>query len=90
VTSPIGVIIKQVFIGWSGDSMTTTPTATIIMDNPKVVIANLRTDYTQLHILLGAIAISVATAILLINIRKKGLRSKCKIATLNYKMSLHN
>jgi uncharacterized repeat protein (TIGR02543 family) len=62
VTSPVGFIIQQVFTGWSGDSTATTTTATILMDNSKTVIANWRTDYTQLYAIITiAIVIIIAT-----------------------------
>ncbi len=62
VTPSQGRIIRQVFTGWSGDSTATTPTATIIMDEPKSVTANWRTDYTQLYITIGGAVILAAAA----------------------------
>jgi len=69
VKSPVGFIIQQVFTGWSGDSTATTTTATILMDGPKTVIANWRTDYTQLYAII-TIAVVIAVATILVK-RKK-------------------
>jgi uncharacterized repeat protein (TIGR02543 family) len=69
VTSPVGFIIQQVFTGWSGDSTATTTTATILMDNSKTVIANWRTDYTQLYAII-TIAIVIIIATILVKHKK--------------------
>lgn len=68
VTSPAGAIIRQVFIGWSGDYSGTTASASLIMDGPKTVTANWRTDYTHLYllivggvVLIGGIAVGKRT-----------------------------
>ncbi|MCP8305416.1 MAG: hypothetical protein H3Z50_08150, partial [archaeon] len=50
VGTPVGMIVQQVFIKWSGDSNATTPTATILMGGHHTVVAEWRTDYTQLLI----------------------------------------
>lgn len=73
VSSPRGVIIRQVFTDWSGDSTATTSTATITMNQPKAVTANWRTDYIQLYILIGGIAglAGVVSASVLL-IRRRG------------------
>ncbi len=74
VTSPQGLIIRQVFAAWSGDSTATTPTTTILMDKPKAVTANWRTDYLQLYILIGGIVGFlglVSASIILIRKRRK-------------------
>jgi hypothetical protein len=57
VTSPVGMIIRQVFNGWSGDYTGDTASASVIMDQPRTVTANWRTDYLQLYILIGGIVI---------------------------------
>ncbi len=64
VTSPIqgGMGIQYVFERWEGDSSTTEPTATIVMDSARVVNAVWKVDYTQLYII---IAILVAVAFLM-------------------------
>jgi hypothetical protein len=40
LTSPVGTIVRHFFTGWSSDSTATTPTATVLMDEPKAVVAN--------------------------------------------------
>ncbi len=50
VETPVGMIVQQVFRNWSGDSNATTPTATIVMDDHRTVVAEWRTDYTHLLI----------------------------------------
>lgn len=57
VTSTAGVIIQQLFTGWSGDSQATTSSATVLMDGPKTVVAGWRTDYSQLIILVATVVI---------------------------------
>jgi hypothetical protein len=70
VTSPTGFIIQQVFTGWSGSSNATSPTSKITMDGPKTINANWRTDYTQLYILVGILALS-ATAFMIVVHKKR-------------------
>jgi uncharacterized repeat protein (TIGR02543 family) len=63
ITRPVvGFIVQHVFTGWIGDSTATTPTATILMDAPKVVTANWRTDYTQLFMIIVAVTVGVTLA----------------------------
>jgi uncharacterized repeat protein (TIGR02543 family) len=62
VRSPIGTIIRRVFSGWSGDSTVSTKTATIVMDSPKSVIADWRTDYARLYILIIGILLAFGLA----------------------------
>jgi hypothetical protein len=72
VTSPVGAIIRQVFLNWSGDSTETTPTATVIMDGPKSVAATWGTNYTQLYILIGGVvALAGATSATIVLVRRK-------------------
>jgi len=64
IETPVGFIVKQIFTNWSGDSNATTPKATIVMDDHHTVIAEWRTDYSQLMsytriYILAAIFISV-------------------------------
>jgi len=62
-SSPHGKIIRQVFTGWSGDSTGTEATAAVLMDAPKTVTANWRTDYTRLYILIAGAMAFVGAAI---------------------------
>jgi hypothetical protein len=66
VTTPVGVIIQQVFAGWDGDFTGTSPSGSITMDKPHRVHANWATSYFQLYILVGVLAaIAVVAALLL-------------------------
>jgi hypothetical protein len=72
VRSPIGTIIRRVFPGWSGDSTANTKTATIVMDTPKSVIADWRTDYTRLYIIIGVLlAFGLAGAVMVLVRRRQ-------------------
>ncbi len=72
VTSPLGAIVRHVFTGWSGDSSGTSAATTISMDSPKSVIANWRTDYTQLYILIGGIlAVGMLATCTILLLRKR-------------------
>lgn len=69
-------LIRQVFISWSGDSIATSPTATILMDGPKTVIANWRRDYTKLYIIILAVIILIGVTLLILSRLKKKVRNK--------------
>lgn len=77
VTSPLGTLIRQVFTGWSGDSIATTSSANILMSSPKTVTANWRTDYLYLYILIGGLVGLVGVvsiSVILIRSRRKAPR----------------
>lgn len=59
VTSPVGTIVRKVFTDWSGDFGATTPTANILMNEPKTITASWRTDYVQLYALIGGVVLVV-------------------------------
>lgn len=71
VTSPEGAIIRQVFIGWSGDYNGTTASASVIMDVPKTVVANWRTDYMQLYMIIGGGIVVVGALIVVLMMRRR-------------------
>jgi len=76
VVSSEGRIIRQVFTGWSGDFSGDKPTAQLIMNSPKTITANWRTDYTHLYLLIvGGVVliggITVGTRTLLRKRREK-------------------
>jgi len=74
VTSPVGRLIRQVCTGWRGDSNATTPTATVLMDGPKTVIANWRAEYLYLYVLIGGVPVlawAVSASIILTRRRGK-------------------
>lgn len=74
VMSPLGFLIQEVFAGWSGDSSSTSPTATVVMDSQKLVTATWRTDYTQLLLVIGVVAAVAAIGALLVRSRRKPTR----------------
>ena len=60
--------VKQVFERWTGDSESTSPTATITMDSPRTVTAVWRTDSTILYATIalgigGAFALGIGLAL---------------------------
>ena len=63
VESVQGVIIRQIFTGWSGDLTDTDADSSVAMNSPRVVTANWRTDFIQLYILIGGVVV-VAGAII--------------------------
>jgi uncharacterized repeat protein (TIGR02543 family) len=69
VQSPQGVIIQNVFTGWSGDSTSTSQSATMVMDSPKTVTANWKKDYIQLYIIV-IVVVAVAAAISIVAVKK--------------------
>jgi len=72
VASSEGIIIRQLFDGWSQDSTATTSSSSITMDSAKTVVAKWRTDYLQLYILIGGVVVVVGGAMLaILLIRKK-------------------
>jgi hypothetical protein len=75
VASSEGAIIRQVFIGWSGDCSATTASASVIMDVPRTVVANWKTDYMQLYLIIGGgiIVVGALIAVLMIRRRKKAV-----------------
>lgn len=79
VDSPVGFGIRQVFVKWTGDFSGTNPTGSITMDGPKTVNAVWTTDYTQLYMIIGAIAaIAVIAGVLLWMRRRRGRPSAVK------------
>jgi len=63
-----GFLVRKVFRGWSGDYTGKEPTATVVMDKPKTVVAVWETDFTQLYILT---AIIVAVGCIAVVLTKK-------------------
>jgi uncharacterized repeat protein (TIGR02543 family) len=72
VTSPVGMIVRQVFNGWSGDLTGDTASASVTMDQPKTVTANWKNDFLQLYILIIIIAVILGgIGFWLLKIRKR-------------------
>ena len=55
-----GFLIRRVFQGWSGDVDSSSGTITIVMDGPKKVYVNWRTDYSQAALLGVGIVVMVS------------------------------
>jgi hypothetical protein len=72
VTSPVGMIVRQVFNGWSGDYTGDAASSSVIINSPMTVTASWKTDYLQLYILIIVIvAILGGLAFWLLRIRKR-------------------
>jgi len=71
VTSPVGLLIQQVFVQWTGDYRGTSPQGSIVMDGPKHVMAEWETSYTQLYMVLAAVAAVIIIAGLLLWRRRR-------------------
>lgn len=71
VASSEGAIIRQVFIGWSGDYSGNTASASVIMDVPRTVVANWKTDYMQLYMIIGGGVIVVGALIVVLMMRRR-------------------
>ncbi|MEM2442206.1 MAG: NosD domain-containing protein [Candidatus Bathyarchaeia archaeon] len=63
VDSSTGFIIRYIFTGWSGDLASSNPTIIIVMDGPKTIIANWRTDYSKLIMFLASIIAAISLSI---------------------------
>ena len=74
VTSSSGLMVQQVISAWSGDSAATSASANVLMDGPKTVIANWRTDYTQLYLTVG-VAFVVTIIFVSWNYRRRKART---------------
>jgi hypothetical protein len=66
VSPSVGMIIRHIFTRWSESSDETTPTASILMDSPKTVVGNWRTDYLQLYFLVAAVLLAVGISLALL------------------------
>jgi len=64
VNSPVGIGVQQVFVEWKGDHTGKEPKGSITMDGPKTVTAVWTTSYTQLYMIVGAIAVVAAMFLL--------------------------
>jgi hypothetical protein len=76
VTSPVGGIVRKVFTNWSGDSTSTSPSATILIDEPKTVTANWRDDYLYLYIIIGGIVVVVLVGLALVISTTRGKKPR--------------
>jgi len=70
VTSPSGILIQQILVSWTGDTSATSPQGKIVMDRPKTVTAQWRTDYTQLYVAV-AVAIGVIVGLVVVIVYRR-------------------
>lgn len=71
ITSTVqGILIQQVFDGWTGDITSPSPESKLTVNSPTVVVAKWRTDYTQL-IIAGLLPTSIVGAGAVLHSRKK-------------------
>jgi hypothetical protein len=52
-----GIIIRQIFAGWSGDFIATEATDVVTVDAAKYILATWRTDYIQFYILVAGFVV---------------------------------
>ncbi|MHC3129498.1 MAG: DNRLRE domain-containing protein [Candidatus Bathyarchaeota archaeon] len=71
VKSPQGLVIQNVFTRWSGDSISTSQSATILMNGPKTLTANWREEYTQLFIILIVAALAIISIVAVRKLRAR-------------------
>ena len=71
VDSPVGFVVQQIFVEWTGDYNGKEPTGSVTMDGPKTVTATWTVSYFQLLLIVGAIALIVVLAVLLLLWRRR-------------------
>jgi len=81
IQSSEGLLIKQVFTGWSGDYIGREPTATITVNKPMQITANWTTDYTILILLIAIAAALIVSAALILRYRKPQTTNRRKTAS---------
>jgi hypothetical protein len=72
VDSQVGIGIQQVFVEWKGDYAGKDPKGSVKMDGPKTVTAVWTTNYFQLYLIIGAIAVIAVVAGLFLWMRGRG------------------
>ncbi len=75
VKPPPGFLVRQVFKGWTGDIQSDSGTVSIVMDGPKMVVANWTMDYTRLY-LLGGMASVVAASVVVLLIQRRRIEKR--------------
>jgi M6 family metalloprotease-like protein len=61
---------EYVFDHWSGDSTVTTSSASVVMDGPKAVTVEWRTDNTMAYVVMGAVAVIFIVTVVLMFMRR--------------------
>jgi hypothetical protein len=72
VTSPVGLLVQQVFVNWTGDYTGTSTNGSIVMDQPHIVQATWTTSYIELYAVAGVIAVAAIVALILLMRRRGG------------------
>ncbi len=70
VSSPVGILVQQVFTQWSGDAESRLPSFEVFMDSPKTLVAEWVPDYTQMLVLVGGVA-AIPVAFLALRMRRR-------------------
>jgi len=77
VTSPVGAIIRKVFTKWSGDSTSSNVSVDLVMNDPKTLVANWRSDYLYVYAIAGgALIVLVVGSAAAISSRKLNRRRR--------------
>jgi len=79
VSSPVGVLVQQVFVRWTGDYSGTSPQGSVTMDGPKTVSATWTTSYTNVYVAGGAVVILLLVGAILAA-RRRGNKGATKEA----------
>lgn len=58
-----GTMVRRVFTGWSGDLVGNEAAVSLVMDAPKAVTANWRSDYLRVYVLLAGVVVLVGTGV---------------------------
>ncbi len=80
VSSPVGYLVQQVFVQWTGDYSGTSPQGSVTMNSPKTVSATWTTSYTNAYLTGGAVAVLLLVGAILAARRrgKKGATKETK------------
>lgn len=68
-----GMIVRQVFDGWSGDFEGDLAADEITIEKAMIITANWRTDYIQLYILVGGVVVIAAAVFFIIRARRRSV-----------------
>jgi len=79
VSSPVGILVQQVFVRWTGDYSGTSPQGSVTMDGPKTVSATWTTSYTNVYVAGGAVVILLLVGAILVA-RRRGNKGATKEA----------
>jgi hypothetical protein len=68
-----GFLVRHIFDGWSGDLTDNDADSSVVMDSPKDVTANWRTDLVQLYILIGGVVVVAVIITIIIIVRRRAV-----------------